>query len=276
MTISSRNMAFKAGIISSFAILVFFLIASYRALPFYPELLQAAAARSSGFLAAVARFSAPARFAPYATTAAAILYALVTVIFIYYYFEKTQAPEILYVAFFTFSLVFEAARIMPPLCKALNFPGAFLVLSQRFLLFGRYFGLFSIFTAGVCAAGLELQGQRTAILIIVLSALMIAAGIPVDGFSWDSSLSMITGYGDMFRLAEAALSLATVISFMAAAQTRGAREYLFIGMGAFLALLGRSLLIRADTWITPLPGFACMVLGTLFICGKLRQVYLWL
>jgi hypothetical protein len=276
MTLSSRNMVFKAGIISSFAILVFFLIASYTALPFYPELQQTAAARSSGILTAVARFSAPVSFAPYATTAAAILYALVTVIFIHRYFEKTQAPEILYIAFFAFSLVFEAARIMPPLCRALSFPGGVLVLAQRFLLFGRYFGLFSIFTAGICAAGLELREQKTAILIIVLTALMIAAGIPVDGFSWDSSLSMITGYSGMFSLVEAALILMTAISFMASAQTRGSREYLFIGMGAFLALLGRSLLLRADTWITPLPGLVCLILGTLFICGKLRQVYLWL
>jgi hypothetical protein len=47
-------------------------------------------------------------------------------------------------------------------------------------------------------------------------------------------------------------------------------------MGAFLALLGRGLLFQADTWITPLPGLTCLVVGTLFICGKLRQVYLWL
>jgi hypothetical protein len=269
MTLSSRNTVFKSGIVFSLIILVFLLIASSVALPFYPEVLQEAVSRSSGLLA-------PVPLVPYITTLAAVLYALVTMISIFYFFEKTQSPEILFVAFFAFSFAFEAARIMPPLCMALELPGVSLVLAQRFLLFGRYFGIFSIFTAGVCAAGLELQSPRSAILIITLSALVIAMGIPVDGFSWDSSFSMIAGYSGMFGLLEAALTLITAISFMVAAQARGSREYIFIGAGAFLALLGRSLFLRADSWITPLPGLACLVLGTLFICGKLRQVYLWL
>jgi hypothetical protein len=277
MTLSSRNMIFKAGIVFSLAILVFLLIASYTALPFYPELLRTAAVRSSRFLAAAnIRFLAPVPLIPYITTVAAVLYSLVTMIFIFYYFEKTQSPEILFVAFFALSFSFEAARIMPSLRMALELPGVFLSLAQRFLLFGRYFGIFSIFTASVCAAGLELQSQRSAILIITLSALVIAIGTPVDGFSWDSSFSMISGYSTMFALVETALTLISAISFIIAAQTRGSREYLSIGGGAFLALLGRSLFLRADTWIVPLPGFACMVLGTLFICAKLRQVYLWL
>jgi hypothetical protein len=277
MSLSSRNVIFKTGIASSLIILVFLLSASYTVLPFYPELLRTATARSSGILAAfTAHFLIPAPFVPYATMIAAVIYALVTMIFIYYYFEKTQAPEILFIAFFAISFVFETARIMPSLRMALELPGIFLILAQRILLFGRYFGIFSLFTASVCAAGLEIQRQRTTILIITLSALVIALGIPIDGFSWDSSLSMIAGYGSMFALVEIALTLITMLSFVVSAQTRGNREYLLIGAGAFLALLGRAMLLRADTWIMPLPGLICLILGTWFICGKLHQVYLWL
>jgi hypothetical protein len=277
MTLSSRNLIFKAGIAFSLAILVFLLAVSSAALPFYPELLRKAVSRPSGFMAMPgAGFMAPAPLVPYITTIAAVLYALITIIFIFYYFEKTQSPEILFIAFFAVSFSFEAARIMPPLRMVLELPGVSLSLAQRFLLFGRYFGIFSIFTASVCAAGLELQSQRSAILIITLFALVIAMGIPVDGFSWDSSLSMIAGYSGMFSLLEAALALITAISFLVAAQARGSREYIFIGAGAFIALLGRGLFLRADTWIAPLPGLVCLVLGTLFICSKLRQIYLWL
>jgi hypothetical protein len=277
MTLSSRNTIFKAGIAFSLAILVFLLFASYTALPFYPELQRMAVVRSSGFLTAVnTRALAPAPLVPYVTMLGAVLYALVTMTFILYYFEKTQSPEIFFVAFFALSFAFEAARIVPPLRMALELPGIFLSLAQRFLLFGRYFGIFSIFTASVCAAGLELQSQRSAILIITLSALVIAIGTPIDYFSWDSSLSMITGYGKMFALVETTLTLITAASFMIAAQTRGSREYLSVGGGAFLALLGRGMFLHADTWIIPPPGLACQILGVLFICGKLRQVYLWL
>jgi hypothetical protein len=269
MTLSSRNTVFKTGIAFSLVILIVLLAASSTALPFYPELQQDAAFRPLEFFT-------PAPLVPYLTMIAAVLYALVTLAFIFYYFEKTQSPEILFVAFFALSFAFEAARIMPPLRTALELPGVSLGLAQRFLLFGRYSGVFSIFAASICAAGLEMQSPRPTILIITLSALVIAAGIPVDGFSWDSSFSMIVGYRSMFGLLEAALALATSVSFIVAAHTRGSREYIIIGAGAFLAFLGRSLFIRADAWITPLPGLALLALGTLFICGKLRQVYLWL
>jgi hypothetical protein len=80
----------------------------------------------------------------------------------------------------------------------------------------------------------------------------------------------------MFTLVEIGIILITMVSFFISAYTRGAREYLYIGLGAVLVFIGRNLLLAADTWVTPFPGLAALAAGTWFICRQLHRVYLWL
>jgi hypothetical protein len=277
MTLSSRNVVFKAEIAGSVLILTGIIAASFTTLPLYGEMLVQAVKRPPGlFQALISQFLEPAPLVSYAVMIAAAVYSLVTIALIFYFFEKTQAPEILFITFFAVSFAFEAARLIAPLRIAMNLPGFFLVFGHRVIIFGRYFGLFSLFTASVCAAGLELQRQGTTILIILLCTLVIALGIPVDSFSWDSSLCMIAGYNSMFMLIETAVILFTAVNFIVASRSRGSREYILIGLGSFLALVGRNWLLRSDTWLTPLPGLLVLALGTWFICRQLHRVYLWL
>ncbi|MDR0388242.1 MAG: hypothetical protein LBH57_09435 [Treponema sp.] len=218
----------------------------------------------------------PAPYVPFAAIITSVVYSLITMILIYYFFEKTQAPEILFIAFFTLSFAFESARLIIPFCSARELPSVYLIAAYRILIFGRYFGLFSFFVAGVCAAGLELREPGNVILLILGATLIVALGIPINGLSWDSTLCLISGYASMFRLVESCIVMITTVSFFVSAYIRGAREYVFIGIGAILISLGRSLLLTADTWATPLPGLAILIAGTWFICNQLHRVYLWL
>jgi hypothetical protein len=106
--------------------------------------------------------------------------------------------------------------------------------------------------------------------------MIIALGVPVDGLAWDSSLMMVYGYTPMLKMVEAGVVLISAASFFISAYSRGSREYIFIGLGSLLAFWGRSILLTADTWITPLPGLALLAAGTWIICIQLHRVYLWL
>jgi hypothetical protein len=277
MTLSERNTFFKAGIVLAFGFLVVIAAVSHTILPVYPELTAAAGQRSGGIIQSlIGRFFQPAPYVPFVTMTLSAAYAFITIILIYYFFEKTQAPEILFIAFFILSFAFEAARIMVPLKVIRELPMVYLIVTSRVLLFGRYFGIFSLFTASVYASGLEAQKQGPGIFIILITTLVIALGVPIDGFSWDSSLSMLYGYSSMFKLVETGLVLITAISFFVSAYSRGAREYVFIGLGSFLVSLGRTVLLGADTWAAPLPGLLILGTGTWFICSYLHRVYLWL
>jgi hypothetical protein len=277
MTLSKRNGFFKAGILLSIAALGGMIAVLVSVIPAYPAAMEEASRRSSGLVQGLTdRFFQPAPYAPLASSAAAVIYALVSLILIYYFFEQTNAPEILFVALFVFSFAFEGIRLMIPLKRLYELPGIYLMMGFRTLLFARYFGLFALFAGSVCAAGLELQKQRHMLLVISAAALVIALGLPIDVMTWDSSLFMLSGYGSMFRMVETAIVLITVVSFLISAYSRGSKEYILVGAGSLLALLGRNILLSADTWLNPPPGLFLLALGTWLICARLHRIYLWL
>jgi hypothetical protein len=277
MTLSGRNAIFKAGIAIAAAGTLMIFTAVFTIIPVYPAISGGIIQRSPGIIQSfIGRFFEPNPYAPFVSMIGAGLYALITLALIHYFFEKTQSPEILFFALFVLSFSFEVIRLMVPLHKIYKISPFYLIMLFRILLFSRYFGIFSLFAASVYAAGLEVQKQRNIILIIALAAMVIVMGVPIDTLSWDSSLSMINGYTSLFRMIEAGMLLITVISFLISAYTRGSREYISIGAGAFLVLLGRNILLSADTWVSPIPALAVLAVGTWLICTQLHHVYLWL
>jgi hypothetical protein len=277
MTLQVRNNCFRAGIVLSALALVLIGAAAYKIIPAYPKAAVQAVMRPPGPVQGlIAMFLDPAPYAPFASTLGAVIYALVSAILIFYFFEKTQSPEILFVSLFVMSLAFECIRIMVPLKTALEFSNEYLVMTARILVFGRFFGLFSLFAAGICAAGLEVEKQQHIVFIIAVAALVIALGIPIDSLAWDSALNMVSGYASMFMALEAGVVLITMASFFVSAYTRGTGEFFAAGAGIFLVYAGRHILFNADTWIALLPGLAVISAGTWFICTRLHRIYLWL
>jgi hypothetical protein len=277
MTLANRNIIFKVGFFIALASLVCVILSAWRILPVYPEVSAAAARRSSGIIQALAAHFFPSvPYVPFVTVLLSAIYAFMSITLIYYFFEKTHSPEILFFALFVLSFASEAVRIIAPLRQVYNLPGLALLTGFRILLFSRSFGLFSLFAASVYAAGLEEQKQGNIVFIVALASLVIALGGPVNGLSWDSSLTLISGYAAMFKLVEGGIILITMVSFFIAAYSRGTRGYVFIGLGSFLVFWGRNLLFSADTWVTPLPALALLAAGTWLICVQLHRVYLWL
>jgi hypothetical protein len=276
MTLSARNNYFRIGIALSFLSLVVIIALSFATFPVYPQ-LGAAAIRTTGmFQSLISRFFEPQAYVSLATMISSVLYAFVAMILIYYFFEKTQSPEILFFALFVSAFAFEGLRVMAPLKEVYDLSAFYLVLSSRTLLFVRFFGIFSLFAASVYAAGLGEQKQGNIVFIIAIAALVVALGSPIDGLAWDSSLMMLRGYSSMLKMVEVGIMLITMLSFFISAYSRGSREYIFIGVGSFLVFIGRAMLFSADTWITPLPALLLLAGGTWLSCVQLHHVYLWL
>ncbi|GHU60881.1 hypothetical protein FACS189445_1640 [Spirochaetia bacterium] len=276
MTLSVRNIYFRAGITLSLLALVTGLSLSVFLFPVYPQVAAAAVRTAGGIQTLAAHLSAPHPYVPLVTMLSMVIYAFISMILIYYFFEKTQSPEIFFFALFVGSVAFEALRVMIPLAAVKGLPGAYPVMASRLLLFARYFGVFSLFASSVYAAGLGVQKQGNIVFITVIAAMILALGVPVDGLNWDSSLIMLCGYSSMLKMVDVGILLITAVSFFISAYSRGSREYIFIGIGSLLALWGRSILLTADTWFTPLPGMALLAAGTWIICVQLHRVYLWL
>jgi len=277
MTLSNRNAVFKAGIILSSLCLLIGIVASVETVPFYAYMEAEITLRPEGFFySLVGRHFEVRLLAVHFIVLFLTMYSLLSIAFIYFFFEKTQSPEILFVAFFTASFIPEILRLVLPLGQIYEIPSLYLLAASRIILFGRYFGIFSLFAASVHAAGYQAQEQRNTILIIVATTLFVALSVPIDTQTWDSSLTMLSGYASMFRLIEIGTFLITAASFFIAAWPRGSRGFTFIGVGSVLALLGRGILLRADTWAGLPVGMFLLALGTWLICTRLHKIYLWL
>jgi hypothetical protein len=277
MTLSARNTVFRVEIAVSALFLILTAALAFKALPFCPAATAGAVRRSPGIVQSLAGyFMAPSPYAPFVSLAGTTLYSFVTLVLIYFFFEKTQAPEILFISLFILSLSFEALRLATPLQKAWAIPSVYLLMASRALLFSRFFGIFSLFIAGVYAAGLETQKQMNIILITAFVSLVVSLGIPIDILTWDTSFSMINGYLSLFRMVETVVLLITVVSFFISAWSRGTPEYVGTGAAVFLVFAGRNVLLSADSWISPLPGLLLLVIGIWLISTKLHKVYLWL
>jgi hypothetical protein len=277
MTLYGRNVLFRIEIFISALFIILMGILAVKVLPVCPAVMEESVRRSPGIIQnLIAHFLTPSPYVPFLSLAGGGLYSLVTLVLIYLSFEKTQAPEILFISLFVLSFSFETIRLLVPLQKIWAIPSVYLLLGSQTLLFGRFFGIFALFAAGVYAAGLEVQKQLNVILIIAFISLVVSLGIPIDILTWDSSFSMINGYLSLFRMTETVVFVITMMSFFISAWSRGTPEYVAIGFGSFLAYAGRNILLSGDTWISPFPALLLLTAGAWLICTKLHKVYLWL
>jgi hypothetical protein len=276
MTLSERNVFFKAGIAFCLIITLLAFALSILTIPVYSGMEENNRHPLYLFQAISGLFLQNNYYAVHTSLVMAVLFSFIGIALIHSFFERTSAPEILYISLFTISFSFEVIRLILPLNLINSFPLLYLLGASRLLLFARYFGLFSLFVASVCAAGLDVQKTRNIILVLIIAVLLITFSVPIDTLIWDTGFNMITGYPFLFKMIEVVLFITTVLTFFIAVKIRDSKEYVNVGIGAALALIGRNILIGSDNWAGNILGIVLLSFGTYFLCSKLHKIHLWL
>ena len=277
MTLTNRNRCFRAGIIFCAVSLLVTAAAVFMVMPAYPQALEGSIRCTAGIIQRIiANFTGASPYIPFISMASSVVFSLIGITLIYYFFEKTQSPEIIFIGLFVVSFAFECIRIIIPLKIIYDLPIIYLTNSTRVLFFGRFFGLFSFFSASLYTAGLKIQKQHYIILVCAITSFIFALGVPVDGLSWDSTLVLLNDFDSTFYMIQVGIYTITIASFMISAYTRGSKEYISIGIGALLILLGRNMLFCSDTWVSPFPGLFILSFGTWLVCIRFHRLYLWL
>ncbi|MDR0684446.1 MAG: hypothetical protein LBF83_04900 [Spirochaetaceae bacterium] len=254
--------------------LMVFAIFARDTLPVYGDLVGQASQRSGGgFIAAL--LPAPAPYAAFAGMGTAVLFAFVSQVLLFYFFEKTQAIEVRLLATFLFSFTFEILRIVIPLKTVMNLSGYIPVIASRLIVFGRFYGLFALFAAGLCVSGLEIRREETIIFPVAMAALLFALRMPIDSFYYDTSLYPLAGFPRTFGIMNAVIVVLSFLCFVSGAYTRGIREYYFIALGVLAAAIGRRLLLTADTWVMLAAGSGLLFFGAWYAGIQFRRMYLW-
>jgi hypothetical protein len=271
MTLTARNRYLLTGAIFSLVVLMVLVIFARQSFNLLPGVVEQTPKRPQGF----APFP-PSPLVPLAVMMSAVAFAFVVEILIFHSFEKTQTPEMLFFSLFVVSLVFVSGRLVLLLQMGLGLPAGMSALGARAEIFGRFFGMFSIFVSGIYAANFTMQRQGTVLFAITILALLIALRVPVDSLSWQTDLSLESGYTLMFSVIELVLTALTVASFLVAAHTRGNREFFQAAVGVLLVCAGKVLLVNTDTWLILAPALMLLGVGAWLFCRALRQVYLWM
>ncbi|MDR1147557.1 MAG: hypothetical protein LBK66_02885 [Spirochaetaceae bacterium] len=275
MTISKHIVLLKAGIVISFLSLAAFAVSVRYIFPFYPSLMNYGQAPRDILTFIAGLLPAPVPYAAFISTGISVLFAFAAQVLLFYYFEKTQLIEIRFLGIFLFSFTFEVLRILFPLKEALQLSGYVPVITARLLIFGRLYGLFALFAAGLYACGFKLQREEKLFFPIAIIALMFAFRLPLDMFHYYTNIFPVIGFLRMFRIMDASIILLSVYCFISGAYTRSNSEYYFIALGLLAVTLGRSLLFAADTWLLLFPGLVLLVFGAWFTGKQLRRMYLW-
>jgi hypothetical protein len=275
MTISKHIVLLKAGIAVSFLAMLAFAVSARYIFPLYPDLIdyQLAPRNIPDFLTKLS--PAPEPYTAFAAAGIAILFALVSQILLFYFFEKSQSVEIRFLSIFLFSFTFEILRIAPLLKIALQLSGYIPVIAGRLLIFGRFYGLFSLFAAGLYASGFKMRREETLIFPMIIIALLFAFRVPIDMFHYDSNICPVMGFSTMFKMVDAAIVLLAMFCFFSGAYNNNNREYYFIALGILAAASGRYLFFVADAWLLLFPGLAVLIFGVWFTGIQLRRMYLW-
>jgi hypothetical protein len=275
MTISKHIVLLKAGIVVSFLSIIAFAVSARYIFPVYPNLIDYGEASRDipAFIAGL--LPAPAPYTAFVSAGISVLFAFAAQVFLFYFFEKTQSVEIRFLGIFLFSFTFEILRILFPLREALQLSGYIPVIAARLLLFGRLYGLFALFAAGLYACGFKLQQEERLIFPIVIIALLFAFRAPLDMFHYYTNICPVMGFSRMFRVMSAAIVLISAYCFISGAYTRNNSEYYVIALGLIAAASGRYLLFVADTWLALFPGIIILVFGVWLTGKQLRRMYLW-
>jgi hypothetical protein len=276
MTLSERNTFFKAGIAFCTLVTLLVLVISFLVVPIYPTIEENARRPANIYQTISGLFLGANYYAVHASLVIAVIFSFVALILIRFFFERTSAPEILYISFFALSFSFESIRLTLPMHLLYGFPSFYLLGASRVLFFARYFSIFSLFIAGVYAAGMDVQKTRNVIFFLIITVLVISLGVPIDIQTWDTGLNTISGFSSMFKMIEITVLIITVLSFFIAVKVRGSGDYVYVGIGVVLAMIGRNILLGTDNWAGPVPGILLLSFGTWFLCTRLHKIHLWL
>ncbi len=277
MTLSTRNHIIIGAFAVSLAPLLFLAFSAPVLFQSSPGLIDQAEWRSSGLLQlALSSFFGPSDMAVKTALFFSVILAAGALVYLYYYFEKTHTPEILFLALFAFSLAFESIRATIPLSYSGRWPRPLLIGTGRALEFARLYGLFSLFASSVYAAGSNFQKHGRVLFIIALTALLIAATLPLDDLSFNTVFRLVPGYDALLFFMEALCVTAASASYLVAAYTRNSFIFSRAAIGCVLVAIGRDGLIRGDSWPAIILGALILGLGLWLMGDSIHRHYLWM
>ena len=191
------------------------------------------------------------------------------------YFRRSISVEVFFFTLFVLALFFEAFRLGVLYIVIREEPFFLGVLFTRIILFGRFFRLFSLFTAGLFAVSTKGWKPWLFLGVIALVSFTLVAGIPINPTRLLPQMMYEVGNSTYMLVITLFFSFFTILNLVLAAVLKSTREYYYIAASLAVVLAGHILIMY---FISPLllsiGGF--LIAGGSFFFGKLiHDLYLW-
>jgi len=215
---------------------------------------------------------------PRATTVAALLSGLFSVLCLGYIlrsFRKTVSSEIFFFAFGALSIGLEALRPFVFCLAAQGAPASLILIATRLVLAGRATGLLALFCASLYAVGFHNEKLGSAAAAILMLGCAVAVVIPLNTGVYETSLMVRPGFRGYLSLLAVIAGLAILADFIYASFSSGEAPYRIVALGSGAALLGQALIVTQWQPFTLLLGLGLLGIGSWLIISRLHAYYLW-
>lgn len=190
-------------------------------------------------------------------------------------FRKTTSYEILFFALFGCALAFEAARSLIVLAIGLGAPSAYGAILCRFVNTGRWLGNLSLFAASLYSVGMKHEKAGRDIAIVFFLSVVLASLMPINSESLMETFLFRPGYAAILRFAWLAVSALALVNYFFAAFLKGSSDYSLMGLGVFMAMLGRDALYFTTDAVLCAAGLLLLSAGSLLFMRRCFRLALW-
>jgi len=190
-------------------------------------------------------------------------------------FRKTTSYEILFFALFGCALAFDAARSLIVLAIGLDAPAAYGALLCRFVNAGRWLGNLSLFAASLYSVGMKHEKAGRDIAIVLFLSVILASLMPINSEALMESFLFRPGYAAILRFAWISVSALSMVNYFFAAFLKGSGDYSLMGLGVFLAMIGRDALYFTTDAVLCAAGLLLLSAGGLLFMRRCFRLALW-
>ena len=202
-----------------------------------------------------------------------LIYAAISVFYVYFEFEKTQSTEIIFFAMFLVGCLSESLRLCIPFFNLWHTISSFLVFSGRIVIFGRTIAPLALLFVAVFSGTEQRQYVERNLIILIIVAVTIALLLPLDTVNVLPNCCVLWGFSSAFLVVRILVLAATALSLFINSFAMGRTEktpYGFLGLA-----VGYEICCYSSSYASLIPGAALLFAGTAVYLGSLHSQYLW-
>ncbi|MCL2293998.1 MAG: hypothetical protein FWC36_03945 [Spirochaetes bacterium] len=203
-----------------------------------------------------------------------IFYSAITLIFLRFFFYKTNSIEIIFFMLFLTSLIFEASRPMIIILNEFNFSFTYVMFLSRVAYFSKICGVFALFAAALASSDIGISRSKTSMLIIAVLSLMFASAIPLSSDMFSNGYNK-PGFFNYYLFTLIFIKFLTVLIFVINYFQKRNKEYLFLALGIMLIITGKEITFYMTSFEFFLAGMVLLVAGTVLFSKKIHEIYKW-